>query len=69
MVNFKFKCEKILCTFVSYDQMSAIICTKPSFWGARNIKHEDDFVAITLKRNELKVYIYLKGNKLVYFAN
>ena len=40
-----------------------------SFWGTRNIVHEDDSVAITLKRNELNVYVSLKGNKLICFAN
>ena len=40
-----------------------------SFWGALNIVQEDNFVAITLKKNKYKVYMSLKDNKLACFAN
>ena len=52
----KFRAELVLCTFASF--------TKHAFEGRKQ-----RLCSSTLKRNKLKGYISLKGNKLACFAN
>ena len=57
----KFRAKKFLSTFTS--------CTKHPFEG-HVIMHEDDCACSkTIKSNELKIYISLKGNNLACSAN
>ena len=62
----KFKAEKRFCLFVSCTNQNNLferckrinMCTKRQFYSKN-----------TLKRNKLKVYISLKGDKLALFVN
>ena len=63
----KFWAEKFLCIFASYDQMCTIICTKNSFEGHEILCMKTILQQLLSKgRNELKMYISLKGNKVFY---
>ena len=63
--------DKSSCQIQAWENFVHIfVMHQISLWEAQNIIHEDHCLrSITLKSNELKVYISLKGNELTYFTN
>ena len=58
----KIKTEKKLCSFLS--------CTRHPLWeGHKILPWGTKLWSNSLKRNKLKVYIFLKDNKLAWFTN
>ena len=71
--------ELFLLLFVKYCQIqdwknfAQVACvmhqTKHTFMRGKKYRAGKQFYIYNLKRNDLRVYTYLKGNKLAYFSN